>query len=748
MLSNIFLSVLDMSIKSGYVIMLVLLLRLFLRKSPKVFSYLLWSVVLFRLICPFSIKTSISMVPSEADRIASNLYNGTTAVVGIANIPNTNNINTAVHSQIAAVSGESFDFVSIAGIIWILGIAFLLIKNIIGFRKLCKELEGAEYLKDNIYLSNNIKTAFVVGIIKPKIYIPVNLTEDERSYILFHEQTHIRRFDHIVKLVAFLTLCIHWFNPLVWAAFFLCSKDMEMSCDEEVIEKMGGKIKKDYSRSLLSLATGKNAARGTPLAFGEGDTKGRIKNVLSYKKPALWIIAVLVVVVALLIYSLITDRKSQEEPAIYGVDSVILEIDQQNKTILAETVAKDLSVSPKVLVSYDAKTSFHYVKEDENKAPSLISLSVEDFKPGDEVQLFLSKIELEKDGKINKAYADTVQASGKLLENLLQSNEQPQMEFERFNPYFPNSFDSETAAREELLEKHFNVNFDLPKGWKVTPSGDESIKTNKYAPMGIFSRWYILNDQNEAVGSLGFNMFDSKEFEESGLLGAVYGDIALSNHYSFDIGRDYRVVNKDNNTETAITSVSISEMAAKEQGYTGEVTNMGILSYNKKLERYAAFELDSEKVPPYVVSAIAESVKVLTQTENDVDIVNHTFRNTERLLKTTEKEVMEEELNEHIKAHKDGSFKPIENHTSEWPQDFPPPTVMPDKITDKDYRIYYEEAKVSEDGNGYSVVELAVWLHIKDDYWYVLEPTWYDVDGKTEFGFSNTGFIQGAPFEY
>ncbi len=746
MLSNLFLSVLDMSIKSGYVIIFVLVLRMFLKKSPKAFSYILWFAVLFRLICPFSFKTFVSVVPIETDKIASNLYNGTTTAVLLTNV-NTNMVNNINNAANISAEQREIDFISVISIIWVIGIAFMLVKSILGLIRLNKDLDGAVHYRDNIYISGNIDTAFVTGLTRPKIYLPANLTEEERSYILFHEQTHIKRCDHVVKTVAFLTLCIHWFNPLVWVSFFLCAQDMEMSCDEVVIEKMGKKIKKDYSKSLLSLATGKKSVHGTPLAFGEGDTKGRIKNVLSYKKPAVWILAILTIAVGLIIWMLMTDRKSSEESAIWGVDSVILEIDKENKTILAEAVRKDLSISPRILASYDDKTSFHYVKADENGASDIAPLDIEAFKPGDEVQLFLVNIE-DKD-EVTKAYAETVQAAGELLENLMKKpDEQAQLEFERFRPYFPDSSDSETAKREELLEKYFNVNFNLPKGWKVILPNEENIKTKKYAPIGIFSRWYILNDQNEVVGSLGFNVFDNKKFEESGLLGAIYGDIALSNHYSFDIGKDYKVVNKDDNTETAITSVSISEMLAKEQGYSKGVTNIGILSYNKKLERYAAFELDSEKVPMNIAYAIAQSAFVMTQTESDVDIVNYSFRNTERLLKTTEKEVLEKELNERIKAHKEGSFEPLENHTSEWPKDFPPPTVMPDKITDKDYRIYYEEARVSEDWDGYLVYDLGIWLNIKDDYWYVLEPAWYDVDGETVFGFSNTGFFHGkAPFE-
>lgn len=151
--------------------------------------------------------------------------------------------------------------------------------------QLTKKLKNAVHDRDNIYLSDQIDTAFVLGAFRPKIYLPSYLGDTQRDYILLHEQTHIRRLDHMVKLAGFFVLLLHWFNPLVWIAFYASGKDMEMSCDEAVVKKLGNGVKKDYSTSLLSLATGRKIVGGTPLAFGEGDTRGRIKNVLNYKKP-------------------------------------------------------------------------------------------------------------------------------------------------------------------------------------------------------------------------------------------------------------------------------------------------------------------------------------------------------------------------------------------------------------------------------------------------------------------------------
>ena len=179
---------------------------------------------------------------------------------------------------------------------WLTGMALLLLYSVISLLRLRRRLVGAVRLEDNIYLADYIPSPFVMGLFRPKIYLPSTLTETERGYILRHEQYHLRRRDHVVKLLSFLALCVHWFNPLMWAAFILAGKDMEMSCDEAVVRELGEDIRADYSASLLSLATGRRIVAGMPLAFGEGDTGSRIRNLLNWKRPQPWIIAVCAVV--------------------------------------------------------------------------------------------------------------------------------------------------------------------------------------------------------------------------------------------------------------------------------------------------------------------------------------------------------------------------------------------------------------------------------------------------------------------
>ena len=266
-----------------------------------------WAVVLFRLLCPTSFSTDFSLLGifhSPAVTNGSITYIPTDIVhtanpqvdlplPGISQIIN----ETLPQGDEQTVADPLEAPMAIATFLWLFGIAAMLIYSIVSVLILKNRLKSARYTKRNIYEADNLKTPFVLGIFSPRIYIPAGLTEEEKSYIIRHEQTHIRRFDHIIKPFAFLVLSIHWFNPLVWIAFILMGTDMELSCDERVLKEMGGDIKKAYSTSLLLLATEKRILNGSPLAFGEGNVGGRIKNVLNYKKPAFWMIGVAVVAV-------------------------------------------------------------------------------------------------------------------------------------------------------------------------------------------------------------------------------------------------------------------------------------------------------------------------------------------------------------------------------------------------------------------------------------------------------------------
>lgn len=322
-MDQLFGHILNMSITGSYVIVFIIVARLFLRKVPKIFSYALWSVVLFRLLCPFSIESMFSFIPAEVQSSPLNkLYTQTPqienvistsdqALINISTVP-VPAIPVASTTPVGIPPANSTDaWINIGQYIWLIGIALLLIYSIIATIRLSRNLRTATPLFENIYEHRGITTPFVFGLLKPKIYLPNGLSDHEKAYIIKHEQVHIHRYDHIIKPLTFAVLCIHWFNPVVWLAFYLMSDDMEKSCDESVIRQMGSGIKKEYSTSLLSLSTGRRFIGGSPLAFGESNTKGRIKNILNYKKPAFWVVLVAIIVVAALCVGLISNPKNE-----------------------------------------------------------------------------------------------------------------------------------------------------------------------------------------------------------------------------------------------------------------------------------------------------------------------------------------------------------------------------------------------------------------------------------------------------
>lgn len=315
-MSELFLTVLNMSLTASYVILFVILIRLLLKKSPKFISYALWCVVAFRLIIPYSFESMFSLMPRSTNAVPiphDIVYQQRPQVNSRIGVVDSLVNNSLPVPTIGASVNPLQIYVEIGAYIWVLGMIALLVYSLVSILILKRQLKSAQLIEKNIFETKNLKTPFVLGLIRPKIYLPVGFNASERSYILLHEQAHIHRKDHIIKVLAFLTLSIHWFNPLVWIAFMLMSKDMELSCDERVLKQMNNEdIKKHYANSLLSLATGRHILNGSPLAFGEGNVKGRIKNVLNYKKPRFWVIIFSIIIVTTVGVGLAVNPKANE----------------------------------------------------------------------------------------------------------------------------------------------------------------------------------------------------------------------------------------------------------------------------------------------------------------------------------------------------------------------------------------------------------------------------------------------------
>lgn len=315
MLPRIFLQLVNMSLTASFVILLVVFLRFLLKNTPKIFSYALWAVVLFRLVCPVSFESAVSVLPS-AKPIPGEI------------ITSENTANWAINSGIAAIDNVVNPLLyetspapmrsnlSIVAALWLAGAAVLFLFSLFSLVRLHCRLVGAVRYDSGVYLADSIPSPFVIGIVNPRIYLPSGLSDQEREYVLLHEKNHIRRGDHLIKILAFLALCVHWFNPLVWLAFYLSCEDMEMSCDEAVMRRMDTDIRRAYSASLLNLSAGRGIPLGTPLAFGEGNVKTRIKNVLHYKKPAFWVCLVAAVAVVAAAVGLLANPPGQNSDGI------------------------------------------------------------------------------------------------------------------------------------------------------------------------------------------------------------------------------------------------------------------------------------------------------------------------------------------------------------------------------------------------------------------------------------------------
>ncbi|MDF3002743.1 MAG: hypothetical protein K0Q48_2862, partial [Bacillota bacterium] len=328
-LTGLFLTIFNMSITASVVILIVLLLRILLIKAPKIFSYGLWSIVFFRLFFPASISSSMSLLrflPSGAvsSNSASVLPVGNPAAAGAVTpqevaggIHDAGVLlqNLQADAQHQAAAGSLFEqgqpMLTAVTILWLAGVAVLLIYSAWSYAKLKGRLSTALLIEENIFESDRIHSPCVVGFLHPGIYLPSGISGPERQYIQRHESIHIRRFDYLLRPLAFFALCLHWFNPLVWISYRLMGRDMEMSCDESVLRGMGMEIKKSYSSSLLSFALEGDRFSGSPLAFGEENVSKRIKNVLNYRRPPVWIAVGIFIALVITAISLMTDPKTE-----------------------------------------------------------------------------------------------------------------------------------------------------------------------------------------------------------------------------------------------------------------------------------------------------------------------------------------------------------------------------------------------------------------------------------------------------
>ena len=320
-MDDVFLKLVNLSISASWLILAVLVLRVVLKKAPKWVMPLLWGVVALRLVCLFSIESALSLIPS-AETIPTEIVTetrepvlyeqATLNIVTNPTLPSAAEVPVGVSRQQAQV-----DF-NIYSVLWLAGMAALLVHALVSAGKLKRKLATAILLRDNIYESEFVDSPFVFGVVKPNIYLPMHMDEGTAAYVIAHERAHLARRDHWWKVLGYLVLALHWFNPLVWVAYILFCRDIELACDEKVVRGLDGAARADYSQALLSCAAPKRAVAACPLAFGEGNIKTRVKSALHYKKPAFWVAAAAVLAVVIVAVCFLTNPRSERGSLVWA----------------------------------------------------------------------------------------------------------------------------------------------------------------------------------------------------------------------------------------------------------------------------------------------------------------------------------------------------------------------------------------------------------------------------------------------
>ena len=314
-MSGIFLKLLNLSISASWLVLVVLALRLVLKRAPKWVNVLLWGMVALRLMLPFSIESALSLIPS-AETLSPEVVRfdpAPTITSGVEFIDNA--VNPSLSESFAAAPLASVNplyvWTYLAGWVWLIGLGVMLLYALVSYLRLRRRVSVSLCVRENIYLCDAISSPFILGVVKPHIYLPSGLDEVQRQNVLSHERAHLTRRDHWWKPLGFALLAVYWFNPVLWLAYTLLCRDIELACDERVIRTMDESAVKTYSTVLLACSMPRKAVITCPLAFGEVGVKERVRNALHYKKPAFWVVAASVAVCVVVAVCFLTDPEHE-----------------------------------------------------------------------------------------------------------------------------------------------------------------------------------------------------------------------------------------------------------------------------------------------------------------------------------------------------------------------------------------------------------------------------------------------------
>ena len=309
-MSGLFLKIINMSIAASWLILAVLVLRLVLKKVPKWITVLLWGIAAVRLVLPFSVESPWSLVPS-AETVSPEIMMDPAPTIHTG-IPAINSaVNPVISRSFAPAPGASANPLQIwiprLAVVWLTGIAAFLAYTAASYWRLRRKVSAAVLLRDNVFQSENVASPFVLGVVRPKIYLPFNIDGQAMEQVIAHELAHIRRRDHIWKPLGYLLLTVYWFNPLLWLAYVLLCRDIELACEEKVIKELDNEHRADYTQALLACSASRRAVAACPLAFGEVAVKERVKSVMNYKKPAFWVVVLALIACAVVAVCFLTN---------------------------------------------------------------------------------------------------------------------------------------------------------------------------------------------------------------------------------------------------------------------------------------------------------------------------------------------------------------------------------------------------------------------------------------------------------
>ena len=396
-MSDLFLNIVNMSISASWLVLAVLLLRFVLKKAPKWVNVLLWGIVAVRLAFPFSIESALSLIPS-AETIPMDIEMAAQPTIN-SGIPAINSvIDPVIGSALAPAPGDSANplqiWIPILSIVWVVGVAALLLYALVSYWRLRRKVSEAVILRDNIFQSEYVASPFVLGVFRPRIYLPYNMDGQNLSHVVAHEQAHIRRKDHWWKPLGFLLLTIYWFDPLLWLAYVLLCRDIELACDEKVIQELSHEQRADYTQALVVCSVDRRTLAACPLAFGEVGVKERVKSVMNYKKPAFWVVVLAVIACVVVAVCFLTDPVSKNT-IVLGANYEIEEV------LYAATVGEEISAEPPLQYCVTADHHLYYQQKEDEDWTYLGALTPYKL-TNDELDQYMPVDDMRKDAKIHQ----------------------------------------------------------------------------------------------------------------------------------------------------------------------------------------------------------------------------------------------------------------------------------------------------------------------------------------------------------